>query len=58
MFQQAEDMIIEECPWVPVYHRKSFVAIQPWVKGFVSELMINAAKYTDVDIDLGLKGGK
>ena len=58
MFQQAEDMIIEDCPWVFLYHRRSDTAIQPWVKGFTPELMINATKYTDIDIDMAAKGGK
>lgn len=58
MFQKAEDMLIEDCPWVPLYHRKSYTAVQPWVKNFSPELMVNAAKATDLDIDLAKKAGK
>ncbi|MGI8907438.1 MAG: ABC transporter substrate-binding protein [Candidatus Sumerlaeaceae bacterium] len=58
MFQQAEDMIIEDCPWVFLYHRRSDTAIQKWVKHFEPELLINASKCTDIDIDIGLKGNK
>jgi ABC-type transport system substrate-binding protein len=58
MFQKAEDMLIEDCPWVPLYHRKSYTAVQPWVKNFTPELMVNAAKATDIDIDLSAKAGK
>lgn len=54
-FQKAEDMIIEDSPWVPMYHRKSFYVVQPWVIGFKPALMYNAMRYTDVDIDLERK---
>jgi ABC-type transport system substrate-binding protein len=58
MFQKAEDMIIEDCPWVPLYHRKSYTAVQPWVKNFEPALMMNATKATGLDIDLARKGAK
>lgn len=58
LFQKAEDIIIDECPWVFLYHRRSDVAVQPWVKNFHSDLMINAGKCNDIDIDMTLKGAK
>lgn len=56
MLQRAEDIIIADVPWVFLYHRKSFTAVQPWVKNYEPvPLMINASKYLDVDIDLERK---
>lgn len=55
LFQKAEDIIIEDCPWVPLFHRKSNVIVQPWVKNYKPYLMYNAGRYEEVDIDLSLK---
>ena len=52
-FQEAEDAVIEECPWVPLFHRKSFSVVQPWVKGWNPALMFNASRYTGVSIEAG-----
>lgn len=54
-YQACEDLIREECPWVFLYHMKNYIINQPWVKGFVPSLMINADKFVDVDIDLSRK---
>jgi ABC-type transport system substrate-binding protein len=50
LFQLAEDRIVEETPWIPLYHRKTFAVIQPWVQGFEPALMFNANRYTSVDL--------
>jgi ABC-type transport system substrate-binding protein len=50
LFQQAEDLIREETPWIPLYHRKTFAVTQPWVQGFKPALMYNANRYTEVDL--------
>jgi ABC-type transport system substrate-binding protein len=50
LFQKAEDLIIEETPWVPLYHRKTYAIVQPWVTGFQPALMYNANRYTEVDL--------
>lgn len=54
-FQKAEDFIIEECPWVFLYHRKSFAITQPWVLNYTPHLLYNADRFTDVNIDLAKK---
>jgi peptide/nickel transport system substrate-binding protein/oligopeptide transport system substrate-binding protein len=54
-FQKAEDAIIDECPWIFLYHRKSYVVVQPWVKGYKPSLMYNSGRFEDVDIDQALK---
>ncbi len=40
---------------MPLYHRQSYAAIQPWVVGYKPSLMYNAERYTDVDIDVAEK---
>ncbi|MBX7244783.1 MAG: ABC transporter substrate-binding protein [Candidatus Sumerlaeaceae bacterium] len=55
MFQKAEDMIIEDCPWVFSYHRRTYNISQPWVQNYKPAIMYNADRYTDVDIDLAKK---
>lgn len=51
-YQQAEDMIIDDCPWVFLYHRKTFTVVQPWVTGFRPAIMYNADRFLDVDVDM------
>lgn len=51
-YQQAEDFVIEECPWVFMWHRKVFEVVQPWVKNYHSSIMYNAHRFTGVDIDM------
>lgn len=55
LYQQAEDIAIEECAWIPTYHRTSYVAVQPWVKNYKPTLMPNAMKFLNVEIDLEAK---
>lgn len=33
LYQQVEEIIVEEAPWVPIYHSVSYVLIKPYVKG-------------------------
>ncbi len=54
-FQRAEDIILDECPWVFLYHRRSYTVVQPWVRNFEPALMFNAGRAETVDIDLALK---
>lgn len=54
-YQKAEDLVMEECPWVFFFHRKSFTVVQPWVTGYEPSLMLNAERLTDIDIDLTKK---
>lgn len=55
LFQKAEDIVMDEVPWIPLYHRKSYAVSQPWVTGYEPSLMYNANRYTTVDIDLSKK---
>jgi|FLYL01.1.fsa_nt_gi oligopeptide transport system substrate-binding protein len=35
LYQQAEEIIVDEAPWIPLYHGKSGVLVKPYVKGYV-----------------------
>jgi ABC-type transport system substrate-binding protein len=47
-YQKAEDAIIRECPWVFLFHRKTYYAVQPDVKGFAPAIMYNADRFIEV----------
>lgn len=34
MYQQAEQMVMDDAPWVPLVHTERYVAYQPWVEGY------------------------
>lgn len=34
LYQQAEQLIVNDSPWVPLYHDKAAVLVKPYVKGF------------------------
>ncbi len=34
IYQQAEQMIVNDAPWLPLWHGKSYLLIKPYVKGF------------------------
>lgn len=39
LYHQAEDMVVDDCPWVPVYFQRDVELIKPYVKGVESGLM-------------------
>jgi len=34
-YQQAEELIVEDMPWAPLYHGKASYLVKPYVEGFV-----------------------
>lgn len=46
-YQAAEDAIIERCPWMPLFHRKSYYAVQPRLKAWTPALMYNAERWNE-----------
>lgn len=34
MYQRAEQLIMDDAPWVPLVHTERYVATQPWVDGY------------------------
>ncbi|MCX7717761.1 MAG: ABC transporter substrate-binding protein [Candidatus Sumerlaeaceae bacterium] len=55
LYQQVEDIVRDDCPWVFLYHRRSYVMVQPWVTGYKPAIMYNADRFTEVDVDLAKK---
>lgn len=47
-YQGVEDAVINECPWVPLFHRRNFYAVQPQLKGWTPALIYNADRFNDV----------
>lgn len=35
LYQQAEEIIVEDAPWIPLYHSKTSVLVKPYVKDFI-----------------------
>lgn len=33
LYRQAEEIIVQDAPWVPLYHPYLYILYQPWVKG-------------------------
>jgi peptide/nickel transport system substrate-binding protein/oligopeptide transport system substrate-binding protein len=48
-YREAERRVIEECPWVFLFHRKTYYAVRPEVTGYSPALMYNADRYLHVD---------
>jgi len=34
IYQQVEQMIVNDAPWLPLWHGKSYLLVKPYVKGF------------------------
>jgi ABC-type transport system substrate-binding protein len=50
MYQQAEQLIMNDAPWVPLVHTERYVAHQPWIEGFTLHPMW-AARYEYVKVN-------
>lgn len=45
LYQQAETLIREQSPWIPLFHRKVYYAIQPTLTGWTPALIYNADRF-------------
>ena len=34
LYQQAEQLVVNDAPWIPLYHGKASVLVKPYVKGY------------------------
>jgi len=34
LYQQAEQLIVNDAPWIPLYHGRASVLVKPYVKGY------------------------
>ncbi|HXW69119.1 MAG TPA: ABC transporter substrate-binding protein, partial [Dissulfurispiraceae bacterium] len=48
-YRQAEELIIEDTPLVPFWHRTDFLIKQPWVKGFKVYPIYTMDKGTEIE---------
>jgi len=50
LYAQAETVVIDEAPWVFLWHRTDHFLAQPWVKGFEPAAIPHADKGTGVEV--------
>jgi peptide/nickel transport system substrate-binding protein/oligopeptide transport system substrate-binding protein len=51
LYRQAEDRIIQNAPWVFMWHRADYFVVQPWVKDFKIYPIYSIDKRVDVTIN-------
>jgi len=50
LYQQAERLIIEDMPWIPLYHGRSSYLVKPYVEGFeVPPFVIPNLRYVSIN---------
>lgn len=49
MYREAEQMIINDAPWVPLYHSERYIMTQPWVRGYKLDPAWSA-RYENVEV--------
>jgi ABC-type transport system substrate-binding protein len=48
LYQQAEVLVRQQAPWIPLFHRKVYYAVQPRVSGWTPALIYNADRFSEV----------
>ena len=49
IYQQAEEIILSDAPWIPLFHGKNIVLVKPYVKGYDTPPMaIPHLRYVEV----------
>ncbi len=48
LYQKAEELVRQQAPWIPLFHRKVYYAVQPEVNGWVPALIYNADRFNEV----------
>jgi oligopeptide transport system substrate-binding protein len=50
LYQQAEELIMQDMPWIPLYHAKSSYLVKPYVEGFeVPPFVIPNLRYVTIN---------
>jgi oligopeptide transport system substrate-binding protein len=50
LYQQAEEIIVNEVPWIPLFHDKFSVLIKPYVKGYLlPPFVIPRLRYVQIE---------
>ena len=50
LYRQAEDRIIQDAPWVFMWHRSDYYVVQPWVKDFKIYPIYSIDKRVDISV--------
>jgi ABC-type transport system substrate-binding protein len=49
LYQQAEEIIVQDAPWIPLYHGKSNALIKPYVQDyFIAPFVIPSLRYVSI----------
>ncbi len=48
LYQKAENLVRMQSPWIPLFHRKVYYAVQPNVTGWNPALIYNADRFNEV----------
>ncbi len=40
MYQEVEQMIVNDAPWLPLFFGKSYLLVKPYVEGYVPAPMV------------------
>ena len=51
LYQQAEEIIVDEAPWIPLWHSgEQYVLIKPWVKDYyLTQLIVPRLRFVRID---------
>ena len=50
LYQQAEEPIVQDAPWIPLFHSKKNALIKPYVRGFLlSPFVIESLRYVSIE---------
>lgn len=50
LYQQVEQLIMDDAVWIPIFHEKQFWLVKPWVKGFVvAPMIIPSLQYVSIE---------
>lgn len=49
-YRQAEDLIVQDAPWVFMWHKNEYVVAQPWIRGFRVYPVYTIDKGLDVEV--------
>jgi oligopeptide transport system substrate-binding protein len=49
LYQQAEEIIVQDVPWIPLFHGKNNALVKPYVKGyFITPFVIPRLRYISI----------
>ena len=50
LYQEAEQLIVDDAPWAPLYHGKASALIKPYVKGYeIPPFIIPNLRYVSIE---------